>query len=76
MLYTRTSSDDFDRYARVTNDSGWSWESLQPYIFKVRMQNLNVHPPYRLASFGGRTKTSLYPLTLRNLIPLCMGSAE
>ncbi|KAG6895509.1 hypothetical protein C0992_000919 [Termitomyces sp. T32_za158] len=35
MFYTRGSSSDFDRYAEVTGDSGWSWKNLQPYIRKV-----------------------------------------
>ncbi|KAL0577510.1 hypothetical protein V5O48_004496, partial [Marasmius crinis-equi] len=34
MLYTRGSSEDFDRYAVITEDPGWSWDSLQPYIRK------------------------------------------
>ncbi|ESK86152.1 aryl-alcohol oxidase, partial [Moniliophthora roreri MCA 2997] len=34
LLYTRGTADDFDRYANVTGDSGWSWEAIQPYIFK------------------------------------------
>ncbi|KAG6917148.1 hypothetical protein DXG01_003661 [Tephrocybe rancida] len=34
MFYTRGSADDFDRFAKVTGDSGWSWNSLQPYIKK------------------------------------------
>ncbi|TFK31044.1 hypothetical protein BDQ12DRAFT_619673, partial [Crucibulum laeve] len=32
--YTRGSSDDYDRYARITGDSGWSWNKLLPYILK------------------------------------------
>jgi len=32
MFYTRGSSSDFDRFAKVTGDSGWSWNKLQPYI--------------------------------------------
>jgi len=44
MLYTRTSSEDFDRYARVTKDSGWSWDSLQPYIFKNENFTLPADP--------------------------------
>jgi choline dehydrogenase-like flavoprotein len=35
LVYTRGSSDDFDRYARVSGDSGWSWNALKPYIAKV-----------------------------------------
>ena len=34
MVYTRGSSDEFDRFAKVTGDSGWSWKELQPYIMK------------------------------------------
>ncbi|KAL0578819.1 hypothetical protein V5O48_003187 [Marasmius crinis-equi] len=35
MAYVRGSSDDFDRYARVTEDPGWSWDALQHYFRKV-----------------------------------------
>ncbi|KAF8590339.1 GMC oxidoreductase [Ramaria rubella] len=34
MYYTRGSSDDYDRFASVTGDPGWSWDNLQPYIRK------------------------------------------
>ncbi|EEB91134.1 hypothetical protein MPER_10557, partial [Moniliophthora perniciosa FA553] len=34
LFYSRGTVDDFDRYANVTGDSGWSWEALQPYIYK------------------------------------------
>ncbi|RDB16510.1 Pyranose dehydrogenase [Hypsizygus marmoreus] len=34
MAYTRGSSDDYDRYARLTRDAGWSWDRLQPYFRK------------------------------------------
>ncbi|KAJ7586731.1 hypothetical protein C8J56DRAFT_1014658 [Mycena floridula] len=34
MGYTRGSSDDYDRYAKVTGDQGWSWKNLQRYIRK------------------------------------------
>ncbi len=36
LFWTRGSQDDFDRYARVTGDSGWSWNSILPYYKKVR----------------------------------------
>ena len=35
MAYTRGSKDDLDRWARVTGDDGWSWDSLYPYMLKV-----------------------------------------
>ncbi|KAJ7159783.1 aryl-alcohol-oxidase from pleurotus Eryingii [Mycena filopes] len=31
LIYTRGSKEDFDRWATVTGDSGWSWNSLIPY---------------------------------------------
>ncbi|KIJ49388.1 GMC oxidoreductase [Sphaerobolus stellatus SS14] len=40
MFYTRGSADDYDRYAKVTGDSGWSWNSLQPYIRKNELWTL------------------------------------
>ncbi|KAF7330682.1 GMC oxidoreductase [Mycena sanguinolenta] len=34
MIYTRGSAEDFNRYAAVTGDPGWSWDNLLPYFFK------------------------------------------
>ncbi|KAJ7121245.1 aryl-alcohol oxidase [Mycena crocata] len=34
MVYTRGSKEDFDRFANVTGDNGWSWDSLVPYMRK------------------------------------------
>ncbi|KAJ6535948.1 pyranose dehydrogenase [Mycena vulgaris] len=34
MVYTRGSADDFNRYAALTGDPGWSWDALLPYFFK------------------------------------------
>ncbi|KAJ7240674.1 pyranose dehydrogenase [Mycena rebaudengoi] len=34
MFYTRGSVDDFDRYAAVTGDKGWSWNEILPYFLK------------------------------------------
>lgn len=34
MAYTRGSSEDFDRYAAVTGDEGWSWNAILPYFKK------------------------------------------
>ncbi|KAG6916148.1 hypothetical protein DXG01_008299 [Tephrocybe rancida] len=34
LVYTRGSSEDFDRYAKVTGDNGWSWNSILPYFKK------------------------------------------
>jgi choline dehydrogenase-like flavoprotein len=36
MAYSRGSAEDYDRFAAVTGDPGWSWNRLLPYFFKVR----------------------------------------
>ena len=48
LAYTRGSSDDYDRYAKLTDDPGWSWSDLQPYFRKVRgiplfLYSIGVH---------------------------------
>ncbi|KAJ6498872.1 aryl-alcohol oxidase [Mycena sanguinolenta] len=32
LAYTRGSKEDYDRWARVTGDEGWSWDRLIPYM--------------------------------------------
>ncbi|KAJ7584486.1 aryl-alcohol oxidase [Mycena floridula] len=34
MVYTRGSSEDYDRYASFSGDPGWSWKKMLPYFFK------------------------------------------
>ncbi|KAF5388752.1 hypothetical protein D9757_004771 [Collybiopsis confluens] len=34
MTYNRGPKDDWDRYARLTDDQGWSWEGIQTFIAK------------------------------------------
>nr|ALJ82906.1 mitochondrial choline dehydrogenase [Irpex lacteus] len=35
MAYCRGSKDDWDRFAKVTGDQGWSWSSILPYAKKM-----------------------------------------
>jgi choline dehydrogenase len=35
MIWDRGSRDEWNRMARVTGDSGWSWNSMQKYAMKV-----------------------------------------
>ncbi|KAJ7635120.1 alcohol oxidase [Roridomyces roridus] len=46
MVYTRGSAEDYNRWAGVTGDSGWSWDSLLPYFFKNEkwVPPANHHP--------------------------------
>ncbi|KAF7351779.1 hypothetical protein MSAN_01611300 [Mycena sanguinolenta] len=34
MAYTRGAAADFDRYATLTGDQGWSWNQIFPYFLK------------------------------------------
>jgi choline dehydrogenase-like flavoprotein len=34
MQVTRGAADDWDRYARVTGDDGWSWDQIMKYFKK------------------------------------------
>ncbi|KAJ6495031.1 alcohol oxidase [Mycena sanguinolenta] len=34
MAYTRGAAEDFDRYANLTGDQGWSWNEIFPYFLK------------------------------------------
>ncbi|KAF5353335.1 hypothetical protein D9756_008081 [Leucocoprinus leucothites] len=43
MVYTRCSKDDYDAFARMAGDDGWSWDRILPYAYKV-------DPPSPLAS--------------------------
>ncbi|KAG6871962.1 hypothetical protein C0995_014473 [Termitomyces sp. Mi166 len=42
LVYTRGSSDDFDRYATVTGDQGWSWNNILPYFKKNEKWNVPI----------------------------------
>ncbi|KAJ7269226.1 aryl-alcohol oxidase-like protein [Mycena rebaudengoi] len=34
MVYSRGSAEDFNRYADLTGEPGWSWDHILPYFFK------------------------------------------
>lgn len=42
MAYTRGSKEDYDRWANVTGDDGWSWDKLIPYMRKVVQVSYSV----------------------------------
>ncbi|KAF9002563.1 hypothetical protein BDQ17DRAFT_1357086 [Cyathus striatus] len=35
MFYTRGSSDDYNRWATITGDTGWSWNNIFHFILRV-----------------------------------------
>ncbi|KAJ7691849.1 aryl-alcohol oxidase-like protein [Mycena olivaceomarginata] len=49
MIYSRGPSEEYDRMARISGDSGWSWDSLQKYICK----NERYTPPWNNRSNVG-----------------------
>ncbi|KAJ6494400.1 alcohol oxidase [Mycena sanguinolenta] len=61
LVYTRGSVDDFNRWAKVTGDQGWSWNSLFPYFKKNEDFSSNVPGHYNPAvhGFSGITSVSL-----------------
>ncbi|EIM84128.1 aryl-alcohol-oxidase from pleurotus Eryingii [Stereum hirsutum FP-91666 SS1] len=72
MGYTRAARDDYDRWARVTGDDGWSWDNLYPYMIKLEnltepSSHANVSGEYNPAVHGykGPLQTSLtgFPLS-------------
>lgn len=38
MVYTRGSNEEYDRWAKLTEDPGWAWENVAQYYFKVPVQ--------------------------------------
>ncbi|EKM76823.1 hypothetical protein AGABI1DRAFT_77908 [Agaricus bisporus var. burnettii JB137-S8] len=55
MVFTRGTTDDYDRWARVTGDPGWSWDQMFPYFIK----NERFMPPT-----DGRNITGEYDPTI------------
>jgi choline dehydrogenase-like flavoprotein len=37
MTYARGTADDYDRFAKVTGDSSWSWKGVQKYFQLVSL---------------------------------------
>ncbi|KAF9445784.1 GMC oxidoreductase [Macrolepiota fuliginosa MF-IS2] len=66
MVYSRGPSSDYDRFARVTGDSGWSWDALQKYIkknekFELPSDNHDIKDEFDPAvhSFSGKVAVTL-----------------
>ncbi|KXN83156.1 hypothetical protein AN958_01769 [Leucoagaricus sp. SymC.cos] len=66
MVYTRGSSSDYDRFAAITGDEGWSWDNIQKYLqkhekFQEPVDNHNITGQYDAAvhSTQGRVPVTL-----------------
>ncbi|KAL0072310.1 hypothetical protein AAF712_000072 [Marasmius tenuissimus] len=69
MAYTRGSSEDWNRYAQVSGDDGWSWDSIQPYIRK----NERFTPPADGHDTTGEFDPAVHGLTGINSVTLSSG---
>ena len=66
LMYTRGSKDDWNRYASVSGDSGWSWNAMQKYFKKnerfnqpVDGHNTTGQFDPNIHGFNGITSTTL-----------------
>ncbi|KAG7087333.1 hypothetical protein E1B28_013309 [Marasmius oreades] len=66
LFYSRGTKDDFDRYADVTGDPGWSWNSLRPYI----AMNEKLTPPADRHNTTGQYDPDIHSLTGINSVSL------
>ncbi|KAF5392191.1 hypothetical protein D9757_001527 [Collybiopsis confluens] len=66
MFYTRGSADDYDRFAAVTGDAGWSWDNLQPYLAK----NEKWEPPADRQNTTGQFNPAVHSTTGINAVTL------
>ncbi|KAJ7684156.1 GMC oxidoreductase-domain-containing protein [Mycena polygramma] len=56
MAYTRGAAADFDRYAQLTGDPGWSWNEIFPYFLK----NEKWTPPADQHNTQGQFNSTLH----------------
>ncbi|KAF9077133.1 aryl-alcohol oxidase-like protein [Rhodocollybia butyracea] len=66
MVYNRGPKDDWDRYARLTKDQGWSWDNIQPFIAK----NERWTPPADNHNTTGQFDPSIHSTTGINSVTL------
>lgn len=66
MMYTRGSRDEYNDFAKVTGDSGWSWKNLQKYFkrnerWTLPADNHNITGQFdpSVHSFNGINSVSL-----------------
>lgn len=64
MIYSRGSASDFDRFASVSEDPGWSWDRLQPYFMKVTNISLFDVAATNWAHAAARTRNLKLPLII------------
>ncbi|EKM52228.1 uncharacterized protein PHACADRAFT_100857 [Phanerochaete carnosa HHB-10118-sp] len=38
LAYTRGADEEYDQWAELTGDAGWSWDNVSKYYYKVRIR--------------------------------------
>ncbi|KIK55960.1 hypothetical protein GYMLUDRAFT_263881 [Collybiopsis luxurians FD-317 M1] len=66
MVYSRGTKDDWDRFAQVTGDEGWPWDSIQPFIVK----NERWTPPADNRNTTGEFDPAVHSTTGINAVSL------
>ncbi|KIK50781.1 hypothetical protein GYMLUDRAFT_266073 [Collybiopsis luxurians FD-317 M1] len=66
MIYSRGTKDDWDRFAQVTGDEGWSWDSIQSFIAK----NERWTPPADNRNTTGEFDPAVHSTTGINAVSL------
>ncbi|KAJ7239420.1 aryl-alcohol oxidase [Mycena haematopus] len=66
MAYTRGSSEEWDRYASLSGDPGWSWNNIQKYIGR----NEKWTPPADHHNTTGQFNPLVHSLTGINSVSL------
>ncbi|KIJ50047.1 GMC oxidoreductase [Sphaerobolus stellatus SS14] len=66
MLYTRASAEDYDRYANVTGDPGFSWNNMQTYFRRNELWT----PPVDHHNTAGQFNPAIHSTTGINGVSL------
>lgn len=66
LIYTRGTTEDFDRYAKASGDNGWSWKNMQQYFRK----NERFGPPADNRDITGQYDPSLHSFSGINSVSL------
>jgi choline dehydrogenase-like flavoprotein len=66
LIYTRGTTEDFDRYAKVSGDNGWSWKNMQQYFRK----NERFGPPADNHDMTGQYDPSVHSVNGINSVSL------
>ncbi|KAJ3573402.1 hypothetical protein NP233_g2444 [Leucocoprinus birnbaumii] len=83
MVFTRGAASDYDRWARVTGDPGWTWDRLQPYIkrhekFQPPVDDHNISGQYNpdVHSTTGMVPTSVSGFLHPSVDPITLGVTQ